>query len=99
MALAEGARVWLPADDGWLAGTILSVADDGATTVSLEDGATRTVPAASALPFRNEDIAGGVDDMTVLSHLNEPSILHNLRVRFAEVRVLLSLCRSPPRPP
>ncbi|KXS21259.1 hypothetical protein M427DRAFT_107502 [Gonapodya prolifera JEL478] len=41
--------------------------------------------AQSLPPLRNAAIQEGVDDLTLLSHLNEPGILHNIRVRFVDL--------------
>ncbi|KAJ2858596.1 Myosin type-2 heavy chain 1, partial [Coemansia asiatica] len=34
-------------------------------------------------PLCNPPILEGIDDLTNLSHLNEPAVLHNLQVRYA----------------
>jgi myosin-5 len=39
--------------------------------------------AASTLNIRNPNILEGVDDMTTLSYLHEPAILHNLQTRYS----------------
>lgn len=39
-------------------------------------------------PLRNPDILVGENDLTALSYLHEPAVLHNLRVRFAEARLI-----------
>lgn len=38
----------------------------------------------------NPSILDGVDDLIQLSYLNEPSVLHNLRVRFTQSCVYVS---------
>ncbi|KAJ2626184.1 Myosin type-2 heavy chain 1, partial [Coemansia sp. RSA 1694] len=39
---------------------------------------TKTLP-----PLCNPPVLEGIDDLTSLSHLNEPAVLHNLQVRYA----------------
>ena len=39
-------------------------------------------------PLRNPDILVGENDLTALSYLHEPAVLHNLRVRFAESKLI-----------
>ncbi|KAL7980039.1 hypothetical protein Chor_001307, partial [Crotalus horridus] len=39
-------------------------------------------------PLRNPDILVGENDLTALSYLHEPAVLHNLRVRFVESKLI-----------
>jgi myosin-5 len=39
-------------------------------------------------PLQNPDIQIGVNDLTALSHLHEPAILHNLQHRFKNNQVI-----------
>lgn len=50
-------------------------------------------PKSSPLPFlRNPDILVGENDLTALSYLHEPAVLHNLRVRFLESNHIYTYC-------
>ncbi|MEQ2176683.1 Unconventional myosin-Vb [Goodea atripinnis] len=50
-------------------------------------------PKSNALPFlRNPDILVGENDLTALSYLHEPAVLHNLRVRFLESNNIYTYC-------
>lgn len=50
----------------------------------------------SALPpLRNPDILVGENDLTALSYLNEPAVLHNLRVRFIGSKLIYTYCGEP----
>lgn len=50
-------------------------------------------PKANSLPFlRNPDILVGENDLTALSYLHEPAVLHNLRVRFLESNHIYTYC-------
>lgn len=43
-------------------------------------------------PLRNPDILVGENDLTALSYLHEPAVLHNLKVRFVESRIIYTYC-------
>ena len=43
-------------------------------------------------PLRNPDILVGENDLTALSYLHEPAVLHNLRVRFVESKMIYTYC-------
>ena len=43
-------------------------------------------------PLRNPDILVGENDLTALSYLHEPAVLHNLKVRFMESRIIYTYC-------
>jgi len=45
-------------------------------------------------PKDEETPAGGVDDMTKLSYLHEPGVLHNLAVRYS-VNEIYVRCSKP----
>jgi len=50
-------------------------------------------PKKNPLPFlRNPDILVGENDLTALSYLHEPAVLHNLRVRFLESNHIYTYC-------
>ncbi|XP_078540967.1 unconventional myosin-Vc [Lissotriton helveticus] len=99
MALAElytqYNKVWIPdPDEVWKSAEILKDYKIGANDLllCLEDGtaidysvedAERDLP-----PLRNPDILVGENDLTALSYLHEPAVLHNLRVRFVESKLI-----------
>lgn len=45
--------------------------------------------------LRNPDILVGENDLTALSYLHEPAVLHNLRVRFVESKIIYTYCGRP----
>uniref|UniRef100_A0A674CQG9 Myosin VB n=1 Tax=Salmo trutta TaxID=8032 RepID=A0A674CQG9_SALTR len=50
-------------------------------------------PSYNPLPFlRNPDILVGENDLTALSYLHEPAVLHNLKVRFLEPNHIYTYC-------
>uniref|UniRef100_A0A8B9S0G5 Myosin VC n=1 Tax=Accipiter nisus TaxID=211598 RepID=A0A8B9S0G5_9AVES len=58
--------------------------------VQLEDGTELNYPVdpAALPPLRNPDILVGENDLTALSYLHEPAVLHNLKVRFVESKLI-----------
>ncbi|XP_061657144.1 unconventional myosin-Vb isoform X2 [Syngnathoides biaculeatus] len=92
-------RVWIPdADNVWRAAEISRDFKQGESVVHLclEDGtpvAYPVGPESNPLPFlRNPDILVGENDLTALSYLHEPAVLHNLRVRFLESNHIYTYC-------
>ncbi|KAK3526293.1 hypothetical protein QTP70_022697 [Hemibagrus guttatus] len=43
-------------------------------------------------PLRNPDILVGENDLTALSYLHEPAVLHNLRIRFMDSKLIYTYC-------
>uniref|UniRef100_A0A8B9CYI7 Unconventional myosin-Va n=1 Tax=Anser brachyrhynchus TaxID=132585 RepID=A0A8B9CYI7_9AVES len=43
-------------------------------------------------PLRNPDILVGENDLTALSYLHEPAVLHNLKVRFIDSKLIYTYC-------
>ncbi|KAJ1700715.1 hypothetical protein LUZ63_000494 [Rhynchospora breviuscula] len=81
-ALKKRLRVWCWVPEGkWETGKIQSLFDDEAE-ILLSNGKVMTVSPDMLLPA-NPSILDGVDNLIQLSYLNEPSVLHNLRVRFS----------------
>lgn len=51
------------------------------------------ITSGESLPFlRNPDILIGSDDLTSLSYLHEPAVLHNLQHRFVEREAIYTYC-------
>jgi hypothetical protein len=51
------------------------------------------VPTGELLPA-NPDILYGVEDLIQLSYLNEPSVLYNLRCRYSQDKIYVSMIWS-----
>ncbi|KAI0029309.1 myosin 5 [Vararia minispora EC-137] len=95
---SKGTRVWFPdKDQGWISAEVTNVvrsADDkiklvfvdergkeitiGTTVKDIKDGKD------SLPPLRNPPLLETADDLATLSHLNEPSVLHTIRNRYAQ---------------
>uniref|UniRef100_A0A3P9NF23 Unconventional myosin-Va n=1 Tax=Poecilia reticulata TaxID=8081 RepID=A0A3P9NF23_POERE len=65
--------------------------DDASLQLMLEDGTLD--PKTKNLPYlRNPDILVGENDLTALSYLHEPAVLHNLKVRFIDSKLIYTYC-------
>ncbi|KAK5867242.1 hypothetical protein PBY51_011753 [Eleginops maclovinus] len=92
-------RVWIPdADQVWKSAEIVRdfLLGDNVLELLLEDGTENYYPVDPAKPqlppLRNPDILVGENDLTALSYLHEPAVLHNLRVRFVESKIIYTYC-------
>ncbi|XP_041535670.1 unconventional myosin-Vc isoform X6 [Microtus oregoni] len=86
-------RVWIPdPEEVWKSAEIAKDyrAGDRVLRLLLEDGTELDYPVdpGSLPPLRNPDILVGENDLTALSYLHEPAVLHNLRIRFAESKLI-----------
>ncbi|XP_053318896.1 unconventional myosin-Vc [Spea bombifrons] len=99
MALAElytqYNRVWIPdAEEVWKSAEITKdlKSGDNVLHLLLEDGTDMKYPVDRERhllpPLRNPDILVGENDLTALSYLHEPAVLHNLKVRFMESKLI-----------
>uniref|UniRef100_A0A6Q2Y467 Myosin VC n=1 Tax=Esox lucius TaxID=8010 RepID=A0A6Q2Y467_ESOLU len=91
-------RVWIPDPEHvWKSAEILRDFRPGDETLELqlEDGEI-LYPLDTASPqlphLRNPDILVGENDLTALSYLHEPAVLHNLKVRFVESKIIYTYC-------
>uniref|UniRef100_A0A8D2M3G9 Myosin VB n=1 Tax=Zonotrichia albicollis TaxID=44394 RepID=A0A8D2M3G9_ZONAL len=92
-------RVWIPdPDEVWRSAEIIKDYKEGdkSLQLKLEDETLYEYPIdppGSELPFlRNPDILVGQNDLTGLSYLHEPAVLHNLKVRFLESNHIYTYC-------
>uniref|UniRef100_A0A8D2M6J2 Myosin VB n=1 Tax=Zonotrichia albicollis TaxID=44394 RepID=A0A8D2M6J2_ZONAL len=91
--------VWIPdPDEVWRSAEIIKDYKEGdkSLQLKLEDETLYEYPIdppGSELPFlRNPDILVGQNDLTGLSYLHEPAVLHNLKVRFLESNHIYTYC-------
>ncbi|KAL0034959.1 hypothetical protein WJX79_002631 [Trebouxia sp. C0005] len=76
-----GSKVWVnDAVEGWVKGDVVKV-EKGSLKVSTEKGSIKAYKPEEC-PLQNPQTAGGVEDMTTLSYLNEPGVLWNLKARY-----------------
>ncbi|XP_028298967.1 unconventional myosin-Va isoform X10 [Gouania willdenowi] len=93
------ARVWIPdAEEVWKSAELTKDYKDGDTALQLilEDVTSiehKLDPKTKNLPhLRNPDILVGENDLTALSYLHEPAVLHNLKVRFMDSKLIYTYC-------
>ncbi|XP_058485353.1 unconventional myosin-Va isoform X4 [Solea solea] len=93
------ARVWIPdAEEVWKSAELTKDYKNGDASLQLmlEDGTNieHTLdPKTKNLPYlRNPDILVGENDLTALSYLHEPAVLHNLKVRFIDSKLIYTYC-------
>ncbi|KAF1971825.1 myosin-2 [Bimuria novae-zelandiae CBS 107.79] len=96
-----GTRAWQPdTAEGWVASEVTDkqVAGDKVTLVfKLENGETKTVETTLAAmqdgndpnlpPLMNPAMLEASDDLTNLSHLNEPAVLQAIKLRYAQKEI------------
>ncbi|KAK0409310.1 hypothetical protein QR680_004468 [Steinernema hermaphroditum] len=93
----KGARVWIRDPDRvWISASILEDVTFTSALIQLEkeDGDIIELNVTKdPFPFlRNPDILLGKDDLTSLSYLHEPAVLHNLRHRFEKREAIYTYC-------
>ncbi|KAL6479556.1 hypothetical protein MHYP_G00129890 [Metynnis hypsauchen] len=93
------ARVWIPdSEEVWRSAELTKDYRQGDTVLhlQLEDGTDlehKLDPKTKNLPhLRNPDILVGENDLTALSYLHEPAVLHNLKVRFIDSKLIYTYC-------
>uniref|UniRef100_A0A3P8ZID3 Myosin VAa n=1 Tax=Esox lucius TaxID=8010 RepID=A0A3P8ZID3_ESOLU len=99
ISLCQFARVWIPdAEEVWKSAELTKNYKHGDKLLhlTLEDGTnieynldekTKNLP-----HLRNPDILVGENDLTALSYLHEPAVLHNLKVRFTDSKLIYTYC-------
>ncbi|TFK55318.1 hypothetical protein OE88DRAFT_1694770 [Heliocybe sulcata] len=94
---SKGTRVWfVDKEQAWVSAEVTSVArnDDAIKLVFVDErGKESTIDTTvkkikdgdeSLPPLRNPPLLETADDLATLSHLNEPSVLHTIRNRYAQ---------------
>ncbi|XP_036970208.1 unconventional myosin-Vb [Acanthopagrus latus] len=95
---SKGASVWIPDPDAvWASALLLQDYSPGKKQLLLQlaNGKEVQYPVGSPSdlpPLGNPDILEGENDLTALSFLHEPAVLHNLRVRFLDYNSIYTYC-------
>ncbi|XP_041031180.1 unconventional myosin-Vc isoform X2 [Carcharodon carcharias] len=91
--------VWIPdPDEVWQSAEITKDYKKGSDVLllQLEDGTELEYPIDPVKtllpPLRNPDILVGENDLTALSYLHEPAVMHNLKVRFVDSKLIYTYC-------
>lgn len=96
-----GTRAWQPdKNEGWVASEVISKKADGNKIIldfQLENGETKTITVTaeavqsgndpSLPPLMNPTMLEASDDLTNLSHLNEPAVLQAIRLRYLQKEI------------
>ncbi|XP_048581655.1 unconventional myosin-Va isoform X2 [Nematostella vectensis] len=93
--MKKGARVWIPHPDlVWIGGELTKDIEDKILEILLEDGREIIIDTRKSRlpPLRNPEILVGENDLTTLSYLHEPAVLHNLNVRFIQSNAIYTYC-------
>ncbi|XP_068175280.1 unconventional myosin-Va [Antennarius striatus] len=94
----KGASVWIPDPDAvWVSALLLQDFSPAEKHLLLQvsNGKEVLYPVGSSSelpPLGNPDILEGENDLTALSFLHEPAVLHNLRIRFLDYNSIYTYC-------
>ncbi|XP_060808766.1 unconventional myosin-Va [Amyelois transitella] len=93
----KDAQVWVEnADTVWESATVVADYRSGVLIVKLDQsGEIRQIKIADENklpPLRNPSLLIGQNDLTSLSYLHEPAVLHNLKVRFCDRNAIYTYC-------
>ncbi|KAH9923989.1 P-loop containing nucleoside triphosphate hydrolase protein [Epithele typhae] len=94
---SKGTRVWFPDKElGWISAEVISnTKTDEAVKLVFTDERGKEIKIDTTVkaikdgkedlpPLRNPPLLETADDLATLSHLNEPSVLHTIRNRYAQ---------------
>jgi len=94
----DGCRVWIPhKEQVWICAIVSKnfTKNDKELNVIDEDGNNQIIKIKDEIslpPLRNPDILQGCNDLTCLSYLHEPAVLHNLKIRFINQNSIYTWC-------
>lgn len=84
--LVKGGRFWYSSNKStWTAAEVKHL-NDGACTLQLEGGEVVTVSNRAIVPA-NPTVQDGIQELTHLTYLNEPSILFNFQHRYSSDQI------------
>uniref|UniRef100_A0A8C0ZHD2 Myosin VA n=1 Tax=Cyanistes caeruleus TaxID=156563 RepID=A0A8C0ZHD2_CYACU len=87
------ARVWIPdPEEVWKSAELLKDYKPGDKVLQLRLEEGKVSLCIELPPLRNPDILVGENDLTALSYLHEPAVLHNLKVRFIDSKLIYTYC-------
>ncbi|CAI4054502.1 myosin 4 SKDI_01G0420 [Saccharomyces kudriavzevii IFO 1802] len=100
MSFEVGTKCWYPhKEQGWIGGEVtkneffegtyhLELALEDGETVSIDSNSLENDNHNPALPaLRNPPILESTDDLTALSYLNEPAVLHAIKKRYLDSQI------------
>ncbi|KAM1570693.1 hypothetical protein ACFXTH_035800 [Malus domestica] len=80
VTIVVGSHIWVE-NPVWIDGEVLNIKGDDAE-IQTSGGSKVVAKLSKIYPKDTETPPGGVDDMTKLSYLHEPGVLHNLATRY-----------------
>ncbi|MFS7902630.1 putative myosin ATPase [Helianthus anomalus] len=90
--IAVGSHVWVEDSSvAWIDGEVLKI-NGSETEIQTTDGKKVVAKLSKVHPKEMDYPEGGVDDMTKLSYLHEPGVLHNLSVRYQQDKIYVRGC-------
>ncbi|CAD5125633.1 DgyrCDS13833 [Dimorphilus gyrociliatus] len=94
---SKDARIWVADEhEVWKSAILKEDYTNGnELQILFEDGEESLIKVKSKNdlpPLRNPEILVGENDLTSLSYLHEPAVLHNLRVRFLDRNIIYTYC-------
>lgn len=91
MEITAGSHVWVEDQElAWVDGVVTSVNGNEAEVETI-NGNQVTTKLSKLYPKDMEAPDTGVDDMTKLSYLHEPAVLHNLAIRYG-IKEIYTYC-------
>lgn len=85
--ITVGSQVWVENPlVAWIDGEVLKI-DGTEAEIQTTDGKKVVMQLSKVYPKELDTPDGGVDDMTKLSYLHEPGVLHNLSIRYQRDKI------------
>ncbi|KAI3668044.1 hypothetical protein L6452_43117 [Arctium lappa] len=85
--ITVGSQVWVENPSvAWIDGEVLKI-DGKEAEIRTTDGKKVVMQLSKVYPKELDTPDGGVDDMTKLSYLHEPGVLHNLSIRYQRDKI------------
>ncbi|XP_075988529.1 dilute class unconventional myosin [Anticarsia gemmatalis] len=93
----KGARIWVEHPEKvWESATVTSDYRSGVLIAKIDQTneirQIKITDESKMPPLRNPSLLIGQNDLTSLSYLHEPAVLHNLRVRFCDRNAIYTYC-------
>ncbi|XP_024973824.1 myosin-9 [Cynara cardunculus var. scolymus] len=85
--ITVGSQVWVENPSvAWIDGEVLKI-DGKEAEIQTTDGKKVVMQLSKVYPKELDTPDGGVDDMTKLSYLHEPGVLHNISIRYQRDKI------------
>lgn len=89
----KGARVWVPhSSEVWSSGVVLRLDKVSNCIIVASDGEESCISLENPPFICNPEILLGANDLTTLSYLHEPAVLHSLQLRYEQSAMIYTYC-------